>query len=780
MPILAQVNVGCRGKKEIMKRCFSTGFFLLWIGLSFTFAQSGNIRGNVYDENTGDPVMFGTVRLDGTELGTNTDLDGFFSIGNLEPGKYKLVVTYVGYDSVALDITVAQNAIVYKQIYLKESAISLGEVNISARREKARSEVAISQVTVTSKQLKALPSTGGEPDIAQYLPVLPGVITTGDQGGQLYIRGGAPIQNLVLLDGMTIYNPFHSIGFFSVFETETIRSVDVLTGGFNAYYGGRMSAVVDIKTREGNRKRYSGQVSASPFLTKAVLEGPIKKWEGQGSGSSSFLLTAKHSYIDETSRALYSYAESAIDSTNSLPYNFTDIYGKLSFLTGNGTKLNLFGFNFTDRVNYSVADLSWQSSGGGADFVVIPPNSNVIVGGLVGFSDYDISLVEQDGNPRTSSISNVSAQLDFTYFGAGSEVKYGFLFQGINTDFIFRNFLGNTIQQRDFTTELSLFFVYKQKIGNLILEPSLRSQFYVSQQTTSLEPRLGLKWNITEGFRFKAAGGKYSQNLLSSVNERDVVNLFVGFLSGPEEAIFQPGGTEPADNRIQTAWHAVGGFEVDLTSDLELNVEGYYKDFTQIIDLNRNKLSPTEPDFATETGDAYGVDFSLRYEMSNLYLWGTYSLAYVNRDDGFQTYPTIFDRRHNVNFLGTYGFGENNAWEFGARWNFGSAFPFTQTQGFYPLINFVLDGLDTDPLTSNPPIGIAFSEDRNGGRLVPYHRLDISLKRTIEFSEFAGMEILASVTNVYNRNNIFFIDRRTAERVDQLPILPSLNIKFKF
>lgn len=749
--------------------------------LSSLQAQTGSIRGHVYEKATGDPIIYGTVRLDGTDIGANTDIEGFFSFGNVPVGTYKLVVTYIGYDSLAVNIKVGENAIVYKQLYLEESSIDLDVVNISARREKAKSEVQISQVTLTPTQIKSLPSTGGEPDIAQYLSVLPGVVSTGDQGGQLYIRGGAPIQNLILLDGMTIYNPFHSIGFFSVFETETIRSAEVLTGGFNAEYGGRISAVVDIKTREGNKKRLAGSVSASPFMGKVLLEGPLQKLKEEGGGSSSFLITAKHSYINETSEQLYSYATSALDSaSNSLPFNFTDIYGKMSFLTGNGSKLDLFGFNFRDQVNYSIADLMWNTTGGGANFKLVPPNSNVILGGTVAYSNYEISLVEADGNPRESSINSVSAQLDFTYFGYQNELKYGFIFTGLSTDFIFRNFLDLTIQQQDFTTELGGFLVYKQRVGNWIFEPSLRAQLYASQGTTSLEPRFGAKFKATESLRFKMAGGFYSQNLLSSVNERDVVNLFVGFLSGPEQTIFEPGTKTATTHNLQKAIHGVLGAEIDLADNLELNVEGYIKRFTQLINLNRAKLSPQEPDFATETGDAYGLDLSLRYQTQHAYFWVTYSLAKVTRDDGQQVYPTVFDRRHNVNILATYVLGEKRNWELGMRWNFGSALPFTQTQGFYPFINFFEEGLETDPLTGNPPLGIIYSENRNGGRLVPYHRLDVSVKRSFQFGKNLSLDVTASATNLYNRNNIFFVDRITNERVDQLPVLPSLALSLNF
>ncbi len=743
----------------------------------FLSAQTGTLRGNIIDNDTGEPIIYGNVRLEGTTLGTTTDLDGFFNIADVPVGMYDLVATYVGYDSTAVSIEIKENAIVYKRLGMDASGIELGVVNVSGRRERARSQVQISTVRVTPKQIRSLPSTGGAPDIAQYLPVLPGIITTGDQGGQIYIRGGSPIQNKILLDGMTIYNPFHSIGFFSVFETETIRSVDVLTGGFDAEYGGRISAIVDIKTREGNQKRYGGLVSVNPFQAKALVEGPIKKLQDDGGGSSSFMFTAKHSYIDQTGDALYTYPP--LD-TIGLPYNFTDFYGKMSFLSGNGSKLNLFGFNFKDQVNFEgIAALDWTTSGGGANFKLVPPSSSMIIDGTVAFSKYEIQLEESDGRPRQSSIVDYVARLNFTYFGNNKEIKYGFMFNGFNTDFVFRNFLNNTIQQKDFLTELSGYVKYNQKFDKLIINPSVRLHYYASQPQMSLEPRLGIKYNFSPSMRFKMAGGFYSQNLVSSVNEQDVVNLFVGFLAGPEETIFKPGTREATDNRLQTSTHAIAGFEVDLGDNTTVNIEGYFKDFTQLIAVNRNKLSERDPDFATETGEAYGVDFSYRYETPDLYLWATYSLGYVRRDDGQQVYPTIFDRRHNVNLLATYNFGKDNLWEASLRWNMGSGFPFTLTQGFYGLYNFA-QGLNTDVLTENADLGVLFSENRNDGRLPYYHRLDGSLKRTINFSEHSKLEAVLSITNIYNRDNIFFFDRVEYERVNQLPILPSIGLTFSF
>lgn len=751
-------------------------------------AQKGTVRGKVFDKETGEPIIFGTVHLSGTTIGTNTDVDGFFSIGGVPAGEYKLTATYIGYDSSSVDITLREGGIVTKNLYMDGGSIQLGTVELSARREKARTEVQVSKVTVSANQIKALPSAGGQTDLAQYLPVLPGIISTGDQGGQIYIRGGSPIQNRIMIDGMTIYNPFHSIGFFSVFETEVIRTVDVLTAGFNAEYGGRVSAVIDIKTREGNKKRLAGQVSANTFQAKAIIEGPIKKFK-EGGGSSSFLFTAKQSYINETSPLLYPYAvDTALyvlsDDPNisqkdkeRLPFKFRDLYGKFSFLSPNGSKLNLFGFNFNDEVNYiGVSKLNWNTYGGGSNFTLIPPSSNLVIGGTVAYSKYNIEQKEAEGDPRTSSIASYNVALDFTYYGLKNEVKYGFDISGLDTDFSFKNFIGNTIEQSSNTPEVAGFVKYKQQIGGLILEPSVRLQIYPSQSSTNIEPRIGAKYNVNDGLRLKFAGGLYSQNLIGSVSEQDVVNLFVGFLTGPEEQVLNPDGSI-ASHRLQKAAHAVGGIEIDLTKNLELNLEGYFKDYRQLIQINRNKLDPQDPDFVTEKGEAYGADLSLRYETKEAFVWATYSLAYVKRDDGTQVYPTIFDRRHNVNLLGTYKFGDR--WEAAARWNLGSGLPFSLSQGFFNEMNFN-GGLDTDPLTENGNLGIILDEKRNRGRLPFYHRLDISLKKTIKLSQYSEVEFVASATNAYDRANIFYYDRIRNSRVNQLPIMPSLGITITF
>lgn len=749
-------------------------FFTLFSWTSL-FAQGGTLRGHIYDQSNGQAIAFASVVLEGTQIRTVTDIDGFFNFPDIPVSTYNLKSYFIGYDTLREVVTVTANQVKYLKLYMAEGSIQLETINVSANLEQRRTEVNFSHITLTPKQIKALPSAGGEADIAQYLQVLPGVISTGDQGGQIYIRGGSPVQTKVLLDGMTIYNPFHSIGFFSVFETEAIKSAEVLTGGFSAEYGGRISAVIDMKTREGDRSRYGGLISASPFQMKALLEGPIIKFDPAKEGSASFLFTGKHSYLDKTSPKLYDYATT---DTLGLPYSYTDLYGKVSFLSGTGSKLDLFGFSFKDGVNLqNIAALDWNSGGGGINFKLIPTSSNLIIAGTLAYSKYNIALTEADEAPRQNSIGGFNAILDFTYFGRNNQLNYGFDLNGFTTDFSFRNFVGITFEQNENTTEIGGYVTLRHKAGAVIIEPGLRTQFYASLGDFSLEPRFAVKANFSDNFRIKFAAGKYSQNLISTVNERDIVNLFVGFLSGPEERIFEPGSRTPTKDKLQKAWHALGGFEFDLNAGWEINVEGYYKKFSQLIGISRNKLVVEDPDFETEKGNAYGIDLSFSRQTTRTYLWATYSLGYVNRDDGEQVYPTHFERRHNVNLLGSMSLGRT--WEISVRWNYGAGFPFTLTQGFYGQYN-LLDGVDTDVLTGNPGLGIIYSDKRNSGQLPDYHRLDLSVKKEFEISKHMVFEVLASVTNVYDRGNIFYFDRIRYIRVDQLPILPSLTLKLDF
>jgi hypothetical protein len=755
----------------------------LFINL-FSFSQNANIRGFVYEKENGEPMIFTNVYLNGTKLGANTDVNGYYSISKVAAGNYTIVVSFLGYDTLKAPVNVKEGQILNQNLYLNKSVVELGSVEISAEKEENKTEVKVSVTKITPKEIKLVPSVGGEADIAQYLQVLPGVIFTGDQGGQLYIRGGSPIQNKVLLDGMIIYNPFHSIGLFSVFDTDIIRNADIYTGGYGSQYGGRISSIMDITTKDGNKKRISGKVSASPFGAKLLLEGPLKKQKDENSGSISYIISEKNSYLDQTSPILYSYADS-----NGFPYSFNDLYGKISFNSSNGSKLNLFGFNFRDNVNYNdITNFNWNSSGAGTNFVVIPSSTAILIDGSFAYSQYSMTLTEGSASPRTSDINGFNTNINFSYFIGKNHLKYGVEILGFKTLFNFYNSVNRSIIQEEYTTEVAGYVTYKIVTSRLVIEPGFRAHYYASLSDFSPEPRLGLKYNLTENIRIKASGGLYSQNLISATSDRDIVNLFYGFLSGPDNLQEEFDGNTVTSN-LQKAQHIIGGFEYDITSHLNLNFETYFKNFSQLTNINRNKIFDDngdnseiddyfKKDFIVETGKAYGIDILLKYEYKQLYVWVGYSLSYVTRYDGVIEYVPVFDRRHNLNLVTSYSFGKNKSWELGARWNLGSGFPFTQTQGFYEYYTFS-EGINTDYTTANGDLGILYG-DLNTARLPYYHRVDINLKKQFKLTKNSILELNAGATNLYNRENIFYFDRITFERVNQLPLLPSMGMSLTF
>jgi hypothetical protein len=729
--------------------------------------------------------MFANVIISGTKIGTTTDVNGFFALTKLQPGTYTLKVLYIGYDTAKIVVTVKEKEVVTKKIYLQESTVLLQEIDVSAEKTDKLEQVKISVTKITPKQIERIPSMGSEPDFAQYVQVLPGVIFTGDQGGQLYIRGGAPIQNKVLLDGMVVYNPFHSIGFFSVFDSDIIRSADVYTGGFNAEYGGRISSVMDIVTKDGNRNRHSGKLSASTFGSKLLLEGPVFKTQDVSKTSLSYLFSAKTSYIRESSKVLYSYVDSL-----GIPFTFNDFYGKLSLNTENGSKVNIFGFRFTDEVKYkALSRFNWNSGGIGSNVTLLPTGSPFLFKINFSYSNYKIGLKESDDLPRNSEINGFNLSFSFNYFIGKNELNYGIETYGFKTDFNYYNSVGRLIQQVQNTTELATFVKYRITTDKLVLEPGFRIQYYASLTEIVPEPRLGFKYIFGDKLRYKLASGLYSQNFISANSDRDVVNLFYGFLSSPELGYLpQTFDGKPVKSSIQKAAHIVSGFEYDITNHLDLNVEGYFKRNFNLTNINRNKIFDDsgdnwqvpdllKKDFIIETGNSYGLDLTLKYEYKRNYFWMAYSLGYVDRYDGFIKYNPIYDRRHNLNIVATRTLGKNLDWELSIRWNFGSGFPFSKTSGYYEQLQ--LENVNTNLASTNALLGVLYG-DLNKGRLPTYHRLDVNLKKTIELSKNSVMEINFACTNVYNRANIFYYDRLRGKRVNQLPIIPSVGLSLTF
>lgn len=749
------------------------------------------IKGILLDNEKGEAVPYAQVYLEGTNHWSSTDLNGYFLINKIPDGTYTIKVRYIGYEEYSEQVTLKHQTIT-RNIHLNRMTTRLKDVIITGNKKQERKmQTQVSVEKITALQIQQMPSIGGQADLAQYLQVLPGVNSTGDQGGQLYIRGGSMIQNLTLLDGMVVYNPFHSIGLYSIFETDVILNADVYTGGFGAEYGGRLSSVMDITTRDGNKKHHTGKIGLNTFGSSLILEGPLKK-ERQGSTSTvSYLLSAKNSFLSHSSKLVYPYIEGG------LPFDFTDLYGKLSINSGMGSKINFFGFRFDDRVNgyHSLADFHWLNYGAGTNFALMTGSSS-LVDGTVAYSKYEVSLDDGKPNPKYSSIGGFNVSLGITNIMGKDKIKYGLGIEGYSTDYRYTTAYGVNRSQDENTTSFSAYVNYHANKGKWLVDPGVRFIYYASISEARLEPRLSAKYNISDNLRLKLAAGIYSQIMLDARSDHDIVNLFNGFLTGTGQlnlpTLYQG---EAVESCIQKAQHVVAGVEFDVVEHLTTNVEFYYKNFGHLISMNHNQIyDRNDPayssggvyekpqylmtDFIIEKGRAMGVDISACYDLERLYLWATYSLGYVKRIDEVQEYFPHYDRRHTVNLLATYALGEERQWELSGRWSFGSGFPFTCTLGVYEFLGFG-GGINTDYTTENGSLGVYYA-DLYGGRLPTYHRLDIGAKRKFSFGKRCLLEVSASVTNVYDRNNIFYFDRLTFARVDQLPILACLGANLTF
>ena len=479
--------------------------------------------------------------------------------------------------------------------------------------------------------------------------------------------------------------------------------------------------------------------------------------------------------MQQASKFFYPYV-----GESGLPYNFLDLYGKVTLATQNGTKLNLFGFRFADQVNYSeVADYNWNNWGVGANFQIVPGDAPTTIDGSLSYSRYACMLDDKMFTPKNSSMDGFTFNLSFNYYLGKSLLQIGAEAVGFNTMYHYFSRLGSENTIEDHTTDMSIFAKFKYNWRNKILiEPSFRLQYYYALGEVSPEPRLAFKYNILKNLRLKLAGGLYSQNLISITSDNDVVSLFQGFLSSPEHTYMtQTFRDEKMKSRLQKAQHVILGLEYDPIPTISINLEGYFKNFSQLISANRYKQFDDEKEFIWEKGKAYGGDITVKYDNKGYYVWLVYSLGWVKRQDEKIDYFPHFDRRHNINLLASYSFGKRHSWQINARWNFGSGFPFTQTQAFFP--SYVPSGIIDDYTTINEDVDFILA-DYNKARLPNYHRLDIGAKKKFFLGERHSLELSISLSNVYNYKNVFYVNRTTNDIIYQLPFLYYFGLTWRF
>ncbi len=744
-------------------------------------AQVGTIKGNVHNLETGEPLFLCNIQIINTSRGSVTDENGYFHFSQLSPGNYTLIFSSMGFARDTVTRQLRSGEIVNLKINLKPTAKDIDEVVVSARKNQKQTQIQASVTQVTTRELKKIPQIGAEPDLAQFLQTIPGFVHSGDQGGQLYIRGGSEVQNIFLLDDIPVFNPFHSLGLFSVIDSDILQSVSVYSGGFPADFGGRISSVMDTKTRDGNLNKVAGKLSMSTLGMNASIEGPISK--NPAFRNSSFILSGKTSLISSLAPILYPYT-----GETGIPYGFTDLFGKITKAGASGSKISLTGFRFSDQVRIdSMIRYNWVNRGLGCNVTLVPGNTNGLIRAGLNWSNYAMHLTETDLPERFSEIESIKLLLEFVNYFGPDELKFGLETLAMASRLDYLNRFGFAMEEDINTTDLALYVNYRMKAGRLILESGIRGSWYATQGHFIPEPRLGMKFNLADNYRIKAACGYYSQNLVSARPDQDVVNYFTGYVLEPLN-VASNFGLYQVKHTLQTAWHWVAGVEAEPWKPVQVNLEVYAKYFPQTITLNRNKRFPDDSRhadvpqaftsfFLSERGWAYGTDLRVQYSAERLFAQLSYSLAWVRKFDGFQYYYPHYDRRHNLNLVGSYYFGNPaSPWEINARFNLGTGFPFTPVSGYYNKLD-LSEYTSESILGGNDFIGVLFA-DVNSSRLPVYHRLDLTLKRTLPLGRSAKLELSFSLYNAYDYKNLFYFDAATYQVRYQLPVLPVIGLKY--
>ncbi|MEO0070316.1 MAG: carboxypeptidase-like regulatory domain-containing protein, partial [candidate division WOR-3 bacterium] len=374
-------------------------------------ARTGAVNGFVRDSLSGEPLAYANVEIKGTGLGATTNAKGYFYLGDVPAGSYQIEVSYIGYATHSERITVADGRLTSLNIELKPAPFELGEVKVTAERARFEREVEISTKRMDTKQLVLVPKLGGEVDIFRTVQLLPGVITVSDFSNKLYIRGGSPDQNLILLDGITVYNPSHLFGIFSPFVPEAVADVTLLAGGFPAQFGSRLSSVLDVTTREGNSKRYTGEGSVSMIAAKGIFEGPIPK--------GSILFAARRTYLPDVLLTLF--------GAEGLGYYFYDLMGKANYSLNENHRLSFAGLGAEDVLSFWNPEqpdafnvrMSWGNRGVSARLnSVFNP---VLYGEIIAawsnfFSGFRVKFQEGEDFKMKGDLTNYNLKGHFTYY----------------------------------------------------------------------------------------------------------------------------------------------------------------------------------------------------------------------------------------------------------------------------------------------------------------------------------------------------------------------------
>ena len=750
---------------------FLVGLLLAGFTPESASAQTAILRGFVTSESDGQPLPGVNILLEsagGERNGTATNSDGFYAFSRLEPGVYYLVASFIGFETYA-DTLRLQDEITSLNFALAEDLSELGEVVVETERETAGAAgITAGLQTVRPRDIEVVPMPDLSADIANYLTSLPGIVSQGDRGGQLFIRGGEPTQNLVLLDGIPVYQPFHFVGFFSAFPSEIINTADVYAGGFGGRFGGSLSSVIDIATRTGNKNEFAGAASAAPFVAALRLEGPIVP------GHVSVLASVRESLIEQGAARI-------IDAP--LPFSFADRFGKIHANLGPSTQLSITGLHTADKGRLGIDPLNpdaeaisedevaMENLALGARLIFLPADINMFAEILVSRSQVESSIGPSGDPLRSSKTTRTGANAHVTHYLGNLNVNWGLAVHTVQLNTDLQGYFQNIEEKTEYITETSIYLepAYEMENG-LRVEPSLRLQSFPSKGRTYLEPRLRVVWNLGV-HRFSTAAGIYHQEIVGLNDRRDVGDVFTAWTSSPR-------GIVPESRHLILGWRA------SPVTWLDVSLEGFYKKLDDLVVPEWTAYPRFTTRLHPARGEVRGVDARVELTAGPVYSALSYGLSEV---DYFARIPALefafgepetrynppHDRTHQLSFIGGITLGD---FDLNVRWQFGSGLPFNESMGFDRFI--LLDSLVN--VTTEPGLERVLYTRPYTGRLPTYHRLDVTIEYDVRISPNVQLTAQAGAINAYDRHNFFYLDLFTLRRVNQLPLIPSFGLKLQY
>jgi|TARA_B100001964_G_scaffold99589_1_gene111188 outer membrane receptor for ferrienterochelin and colicin len=773
--------------------------FFLCFKLSFS-QERFTISGYVQEENSGENLIGVSIYDKASQKGTTSNQYGFYSI-TLEKGTYEIIYSFIGLNTITKKINLNEN--IRLNISLSEKSILSEEVIITSERQDKNIESSdMSQAKLKVENIKQLPVILGEVDVIKSAQLLPGIQSGGEGNSGLYVRGGGPDQNLILLDEAVVYNAAHLFGFFSVFNADAIKDINIIKGGMPAEYGGRLSSVLDISMKDGNNKEYEVDGGIGLLSSRLTLQGPVQK------NRSSFIVSGRRTYIDVLSKP-FMQKDNAFNGSG---YYFYDLTTKINYRISDKNRLFLSGyfgrdvFKFINSDNDIGIKIPWGNATTSLRWNHLF-NDKLFMNTSLIFSDYrfEFNLEQSQFEFKIfTGINDWNTKVDFLYqpnqrhtIKFGTNYTYHEFMPGNATgksgevifepDEVYKEYsnegaiyLSDDIELTDaFKIHAGLRYSSFQHSGYISFRDYLKNEIEANNDNyRHLEPRLSFRYKLNSTSSLK---GAYTQNY-------QYVHLALLSGSSLPSDLWVPSSSE-IKPKFSTQY-GIGYFKNLKDNMYETSIEAYYKEMTNLIEYKEGVLpedntnSNSDGAFTFGNGDSYGLELLIKKTKGKTTGWIGYTLSKTTRyfdevNEGI-AFPAKYDRRHDLSITAKHKLSE--------KWTLSSVFVYATGNAItLPTERYMVGGNIYTEYTS-----------RNGFRMKPYHRLDIGATYTPKKKKRFQSSWSFSIYNVYSRKNPYFIyfALESAEgqegsiqngdltpkayQVSIFPILPSVTWNFNF